>query len=171
MEMQVDQKLCAGCGDCLAVCPVDAIHLESGHAEIDQSICRQCQACVEACPQGAITAVEIPVLATQPVSIQPANQVKVIMAEPVVSDQKPWLAAALAFAGREIFPRLADALVNTLERRLAQKSTLQSPTRVLESPPARNDGQGQRRQRRSGYGGRRRGGRGQGRGIGKGKWF
>jgi Pyruvate/2-oxoacid:ferredoxin oxidoreductase delta subunit len=45
---------CQGCGVCTqAVCFVDAIHLNGGHAEIEDR-CRGCGRCVTICPNGAI---------------------------------------------------------------------------------------------------------------------
>lgn len=44
--------LCLGCGQCAAVCPVDAIRVE-GRVETDPAACIQCCACLRACPSGA----------------------------------------------------------------------------------------------------------------------
>lgn len=45
---------CLGLGDCLVVCPNDAIVLKDGIAAIDQEKCAACGACVSACPKGLI---------------------------------------------------------------------------------------------------------------------
>lgn len=47
---------CLGCGDCVAACPFDAIHMnrESGLPEVDESKCVACGACVKACPRNII---------------------------------------------------------------------------------------------------------------------
>lgn len=52
-------KLCAyGCmgfGDCVIVCPFDAIHiLEDGLPHVDEAKCTACGLCVEACPRNII---------------------------------------------------------------------------------------------------------------------
>ncbi|MBN2050269.1 MAG: 4Fe-4S dicluster domain-containing protein [Spirochaetales bacterium] len=39
---------------CIAVCPVEAIHLQNGYVFIDEDTCISCGACVSACPYGAI---------------------------------------------------------------------------------------------------------------------
>jgi pyruvate formate lyase activating enzyme len=43
---------CAGCGECAAVCPSGAIHL-NGSVNTDRTLCTVCGACVEACYNGA----------------------------------------------------------------------------------------------------------------------
>jgi len=46
---------CVGCGQCVDVCPVDAISGETGEAHtIDPETCIGCGQCVEACPTDAI---------------------------------------------------------------------------------------------------------------------
>ena len=44
---------CNGCGVCLDLCHVSAIHLEDGRAVIDEA-CKGCGRCAAACPQDAI---------------------------------------------------------------------------------------------------------------------
>ena len=47
---------CLGYGDCIRVCPRDAIHIsERGTARIDPSSCIGCGLCVRTCPNGIIT--------------------------------------------------------------------------------------------------------------------
>ncbi|MCX4333956.1 MAG: Fe-S cluster domain-containing protein [Bacteroidales bacterium] len=47
---------CLGCGDCVAACQFDAIHMnpETGLPEVDQEKCTACGACVKACPKAII---------------------------------------------------------------------------------------------------------------------
>jgi Fe-S-cluster-containing hydrogenase component 2 len=47
---------CLGCGDCVAACQFNAIHInkETGLAEVDESKCVACGACVKACPRNII---------------------------------------------------------------------------------------------------------------------
>lgn len=173
MKMQVNAEQCTGCGACIDVCPTGAIHLSDGLAILSQATCTQCQDCVDACPVGAITTVELPVAVTKPAVVQPAREMEVVVAEPIPSSPKPWLSAALAFAGRELLPRLADALIAVLDRQLAQaqpaKSQVYQPSRNVEPSPIQTGGRGHRR--RSRYGQAPRCGRGQGRGAGKGNWL
>lgn len=45
---------CLGCGDCAAVCPVDAICIRDGLAHIDARKCIACGRCVDTCPKHII---------------------------------------------------------------------------------------------------------------------
>lgn len=47
---------CLGCGDCVAACPFDAIHMNetTGLPEVDDQKCVACGACVKACPRNII---------------------------------------------------------------------------------------------------------------------
>ena len=47
---------CLGCGDCVAACQFDAIHIneETGIPEVDDEKCTSCGACVKACPRNII---------------------------------------------------------------------------------------------------------------------
>ncbi len=47
---------CLGCGDCVAACQFDAIHMnpETGLPEVDEEKCTACGACAKACPRGVI---------------------------------------------------------------------------------------------------------------------
>lgn len=48
---------CLGCGDCAAVCPVDAICMKDGIARIDRRTCIGCGLCVNTCPKEIISLV------------------------------------------------------------------------------------------------------------------
>jgi len=62
--MQIDKELCVCCGECVALCPVNAIRLQKkdketgakAHAEIDYDECVECAACFRSkiCPENAI---------------------------------------------------------------------------------------------------------------------
>ena len=167
--MQVIAEKCTGCGVCIERCPDGALQLVNGLAILEQAACTQCQACIDACPEGAISAVEMPVVAAEPVPVQPARESKAVITKPVPIEAKPWLLSALAFAGQEILPRLADALIGALDRR----SSLVQPAKTQISIPSENaeraitpdKNRGYHRRYRAGSGRRHRKGRGQG--IGK----
>lgn len=55
MSVVVDKDKCDGCGECVDVCPVDAIELQSQKAVIDNDECIDCGICVETCPNQAIS--------------------------------------------------------------------------------------------------------------------
>jgi heterodisulfide reductase subunit A len=46
--------LCNGCGDCVPVCPTNAITMQEGKARIDPFQCTGCGACIPVCPKEAI---------------------------------------------------------------------------------------------------------------------
>ena len=46
--------LCNGCGECVKICPVNAITMQEDKAEIDPFQCIGCGACIPVCPQEAI---------------------------------------------------------------------------------------------------------------------
>lgn len=48
------QYACLGLGDCVKVCPVNAIKVVNGIAQIDPKICVACGACQTACPKNVI---------------------------------------------------------------------------------------------------------------------
>ena len=47
---------CLGCGDCVAACQFDAIHInpKTGLPEVDAAKCTACGACSKACPRGVM---------------------------------------------------------------------------------------------------------------------
>lgn len=53
------RSLCNRCGDCVSVCPVDAIYQDS---EGDIYLCIHCGQCVKFCPQNCLEMQEITVL-------------------------------------------------------------------------------------------------------------
>jgi NAD-dependent dihydropyrimidine dehydrogenase PreA subunit len=50
----VESDKCVGCGDCFAVCPVDAVRLIDGKAVIDAEKCILCEICLQSCTYNAI---------------------------------------------------------------------------------------------------------------------
>ena len=45
---------CVGCGECVEVCPADAIRMENDKSVLDKKKCIGCASCVAACPQDAL---------------------------------------------------------------------------------------------------------------------
>lgn len=45
---------CHGFGNCVRVCPFDAIHIVDGIAVVDQEACKACKKCIVACPRNLI---------------------------------------------------------------------------------------------------------------------
>ncbi len=168
MTIHVNRELCSGCGNCVSVCPSNAIHLEGGHAVIDMSLCAECRVCTDVCPQGAIVEAEginsslqpislkTPAMTAQPLSIQSVERSRGIVAEPLPSERKSWLAAGLAFAAREILPRFVDALMDSLERRQKTTPALESKMKSLPPLSAQKSLREHHRLRQGGFGHRRR---------------
>jgi len=181
----VNTAKCAGCGFCADACPVGAISLVGGTAQVDQERCtdhvlslsKGCEACVEVCPNRAMLAVREPVAERAAVpSIRPAPEVTRVQPQPAsvslparalpaVSEA----AAALAYLGRNVAPRLANYLLHALDRRLTQEQAspaVRASGRVssasgmggrgsLTGPSSgsgRGSGRGHRRRRRRGRG-------------------
>ena len=128
MIIQVNQDLCDGCGVCVEACPVGTIQLVDQRALIYDALCTQCEACMDACPNEAITALSVPAHNT-PIVALPVVESRIVLARGQAALPEmaaparglaPLAGAALAFFGREVAPRLADAEVAALERRLAR---------------------------------------------------
>lgn len=52
----VDPDKCAGCGECVDVCPVEVYELQDGKSNpVNGEECLGCESCVEVCEHGAIT--------------------------------------------------------------------------------------------------------------------
>ncbi len=167
--MYVDETRCTGCGECVEVCPTDAIRLESGVAVVDQAECTECEICLGACPEGAILSVSEPVAEEAGLpAVYPAPEVIRIrvpsLAERPASEVAtvPWRArvlpvvgAALAYVGREL-PRIVPAVLDALERRPSQSEVSDhTSTEPISAGSGRGGGRGsgggrRRRQRRRG---------------------
>lgn len=52
---------CESCQVCVAVCPVDAIHMRGAEPVIDYQICTRCMLCYEQCPKEAYQVARLPV--------------------------------------------------------------------------------------------------------------
>jgi len=51
----IDEKLCSGCGTCVALCPYSAIKKdERGIARVTEAMCKGCGTCAASCPERAI---------------------------------------------------------------------------------------------------------------------
>jgi ferredoxin len=53
MAYQITEK-CTHCGDCLGVCPLNAISAGEEKPEIDPDLCTDCGTCSDICPAKAI---------------------------------------------------------------------------------------------------------------------
>ena len=56
VNLQLDQEICIGCGNCVTVCPHRIFILAEKKAEIiDRDACMECGACAKNCPTQAIS--------------------------------------------------------------------------------------------------------------------
>jgi len=55
MAAKVDSEKCTGCGNCVEVCPVEAISMNNEKAVVDEDTCTECGLCVDECPNDAIS--------------------------------------------------------------------------------------------------------------------
>jgi|GEM_PF-252476 len=168
----VDIEKCTGCGTCAEACPVEAISLVGGTAEVDQEKCTDCEACVEVCPNGAMLAVREPLAERAVVPIvRPATEVIQVRPQPAPVSlwvrAAPAVGATLTFLGRNIAPRVANYLLNALDRRLSQGQASpaagasggvspasgvrgRGPSTALRRSSGQGSGRGHRRRRRRG---------------------
>ncbi|MGL1901519.1 MAG: 4Fe-4S binding protein [Fibrobacterales bacterium] len=54
MAVTILKDKCTGCGDCVEVCPTDALEVIDGLCIVDEDECTDCGACVDECPEDAI---------------------------------------------------------------------------------------------------------------------
>ena len=113
----VDEDNCTGCGDCLQVCPQEAIVFHQVKAVINHDLCTGCAACMPACPEGAIYKMEAALMtAEQTQPAQAAKQSALTQARPAIV---PTLAAAL--------PLAVDAVIGVAKRWLDERSVDKRP--------------------------------------------
>jgi NAD-dependent dihydropyrimidine dehydrogenase PreA subunit len=159
---------CSGCGACVDVCPTGALYLVDGKAAVDEALCNTCKECLAVCPGEAITLapqeelVRVPALhpalqARPTLQARPEPEVIQVRTQPVSLRARvlPVAGAALAWAGREFLPRLADLLLDTLDRRTSTPQTMgarAAPGREPAPRGAKGTGKQHRHRRRGGRG-------------------
>lgn len=145
----VDSERCKGCGACASACMVGAIRLVEGKAQINLEACIDCEACVYACPEHAILVISEPKKVKNahlpvPQRALPAERRPSGLATRWVAKALPWAGAALSVVASELFPRLADALLGTLQRGEVR------PSHVGSSDTGRGVGRGRAHRHRHG---------------------
>ena len=55
MKLVVDPQKCQASGECVTICPMDAISIIDGVATIDTAKCDLDGMCIPVCPHGAIS--------------------------------------------------------------------------------------------------------------------
>jgi ferredoxin len=51
----IDLEECTGCGNCVEVCPPEALALNENKAYLAEDLCEECGFCAAECPVGAIS--------------------------------------------------------------------------------------------------------------------
>lgn len=54
----IDEGLCTGCGECIEICPMDAIADDDGVSRVSSERCIGCGLCADRCPVEAISMIE-----------------------------------------------------------------------------------------------------------------
>lgn len=54
MPIKISKEKCTGCGDCVDVCPVEAVSVENKKVVINEE-CIDCGACVNMCKHEALS--------------------------------------------------------------------------------------------------------------------
>ena len=152
--MYVDATRCTSCGGCLQVCSSNAIRLVDDKARIDAALCNDCRACVEVSPSETIiaalpatvpaartTRAPLPIRSAQ-ILLTPIGETKALTARARVI--APAVGAALTFLGREVAPRVASAVVETMLNHTTERTGSQS------IPSVRKDRQRRLRRRTRG---------------------
>jgi len=65
-QAKIDPTLCAGCGECIDRCPMDAIMESKDLSEIVDGRCIGCGLCVSTCPETAISLIAKPYMEAPP---------------------------------------------------------------------------------------------------------
>ena len=141
----IDAGRCTGCSACVEACPTGAVYLVEGKATLDGALCRECEACVDACPTGAVSLAAQREMVSMPASRPETEiiQVKTRPAPAPLTRALPVVGAALAWAGRELVPRLADYFLGALARREYRSKRADSDR--SNDAPASGEGRGGRR--------------------------
>ncbi len=147
MSICLNTEICTGCGACVEACLPQALCLMAGKVVIEPELCTACGDCVKACAMGAITIVEPPALmrpAEVPVPVTaravqntPQTQGKIVL----------WTGIAATLIEQQVLPRLADAFIAALDRRLSRPKPV--PANIAGKDIAQgNGGRGLTRRRR-----------------------
>jgi NAD-dependent dihydropyrimidine dehydrogenase PreA subunit len=136
--LTIELDRCDGCGNCVEVCPEEAISLVNGVARIDSGSCTECEVCVQVCPNGAIRV-------ARPIAVREEPAAAMVQ-RPRPGTLATLAGATLSFIGSQLLPRAADAIVGALDRRLTGEPAAES----RESAPTEGKPGGRRRRRRGG---------------------
>jgi NAD-dependent dihydropyrimidine dehydrogenase PreA subunit len=147
MTIHINVDLCTGCGACVETCPPQAICLMAGKAMIRPELCTACGDCVKMCVSGAITLVELPALRRSTAVQAPATTGVARTTSEAPGKIALWMGIAATVLEQHILPRLADAFLAALDRRLSRSRPLAASSAGKDLAQS-NDGRGLMRRRR-----------------------
>lgn len=122
MTVYIDRERCIGCGACVDICPMEAIHLVNGIAQIDYSLCRECEACIDTCTTGALSTrkPDLPIIKGDQVEIVKTRSNQAISVNTATQRQpSSWTSILLTLLSSDLVPRITD-LINTVLAHKAQ---------------------------------------------------
>ncbi|HHX02670.1 MAG TPA: 4Fe-4S binding protein [Tissierellia bacterium] len=53
--IRIDETKCTLCGECVDVCPMEALDTTRGYLHLDEGRCISCHICVPTCPEKALS--------------------------------------------------------------------------------------------------------------------
>ena len=138
--MYVDETRCTSCGVCLQVCPSNALRLVDDKVRIDAALCNDCQACVEVCPSDAIITT-LPAIVPAARATTHSTQINSVVKQKTLAAPArviaPAIGTALTFLGREVAPRVASAVAETMLNHAAERTRTMPTSSVRKDSPRR----------------------------------
>lgn len=125
-KIWIDVTRCSGCGDCVEICPEEAIALINQKAIVDHESCTGCGVCIDSCPEDAIE----PVIQAEIVQADEQRAITQSRPSPLVRTA----GTAVVVAGTGLLMKAAAGVVRAVGRWLLRRA---SSSRASSSPSGR----------------------------------